>query len=434
MNSRRSEPAVELAVLGGQPVLTDPLPRHNTLGPEEMEAARGVVASGNLSLFLGAWSANFLGGPQVRALEAEWAARFDIPHAVSVNSATSGLIAAVGALGIGPGDEVIVSPFTMSASASCVRVFGGTPVFADIDQDTFNLDPASVAERLTPRTKAIIAVDLTGQAADMDELCALAAPRGIGVIEDVAQAPGARYKGRPAGTLGDIGVFSLNYHKTIQTGEGGVCVTRDKKLATRLQLIRNHGEAVVEEMGVADTAGDVLGFNFRLGEIEAAIAREQLKKLERLTEPRQALAAIYDRRLGKLAGLRVPPVKPDRTHVYYTYMMRLDEREAGVSRRLLVRALTAEGVPCFEGYCRPLYLQPLYQNDWPGKGERRYGPGLCPVVERLFDREVFFHTALHPAISADLADQICAAFEKVWANRERLRAALDDRPPVSRGA
>jgi perosamine synthetase len=304
-------------------------------------------------------------------------------------------------------------------------------VFADIDEATFNLDPASVARQITPRTKAIIVVDLAGQAADLDELMALARAHKLRVVEDVAQAPGALYKGRPAGTIADIGVFSLNYHKTIQTGEGGVCVTRDPELALRMQLVRNHGEAVVEDLGVADRCGDVLGFNFRLGEIEAAIAREQLKKLDRLTRPRQELAALYDRRLGALAGLKVPPVKPERTHVYYTYMMRLDAAAAGVTRRQVVRALAAEGFDCFEGYCRPLYLQPLYQQDWPGKGERRYGPGLCPVVERLFEREAFFHTALHPAITPAQAEKICLAFEKVWANRETLRG-LPDGPVVRR--
>jgi perosamine synthetase len=419
-----SNPA--LALFGGAPAVKKPLPRYNSLGPEEVEAARAVVASGDLSLFFGSMGDNFLGGPQVKLLEREWSARFDVPHAVTVNSATSGLVAAVGACGIRPGDEVIVSPFTMSASASCVRVYGGTPVFADIDESTFNLDPRSVRAQLTERTKAIIVVDLAGMAPDMEEILALARPRGIRVIEDAAQAPGATYRGRAAGTLADIGVYSLNCHKTIQTGEGGVCVTHDRDLATRLQLIRNHGEAVVEEMGLGASGGDIIGFNFRLGEIEAAIGREQLRKLDRLTTPRQELAAIYDRRLSKLPGLHVPHVPADRTHVYYTYMMRLDEAAAGVSRRQVVRALSAEGVGCYEGYCRPLYLQPLYQQDWQGKGARKYGPGLCPVAERLFDRELFFHTALYEELRTPWVEEICTAFEKVWEHRELLRSVGDD--------
>lgn len=418
--------ADRLALLGGSRSVTAAVPAYNSIGPEEIEAARAVIASGGLSLFFGSRGPHFLGGPQVRALEAEWSKAFDVPFSVSVNSATSGLIAAVGACRVGPGDEVIVSPFTMSSSASCVRVWGGTPVFADIDPETYNLDPRSIARCLTARTKAIIAVDLAGQPADFAAILALAQPRGIRVIEDAAQAPGARYRGRWAGTLADIGVFSLNCHKTIQTGEGGVCCTRDADLAARLQLIRNHGEAVVEEMGLADGAEQLVGFNFRLCEVEAAIGREQLKKLDALTGSRQEIAAVYTARLGRLPGLKVPAVRSDRTHVYYTYMMRLDAAVAGVTRRQLVRALAAEGVPCFEGYCRPLYLQPLYRGDWPGKNGRSYGRGLCPVAERLYESEIFYHTCLYAALREPWVEQICRAFEKIWEQRAELAKVPDD--------
>ncbi len=423
-----------LALFGGPKAVPRAIPPYRSIGPEEVEAVSRVTASGNLSLFFGDWGENFLGGPEVRAFEAEWSERFQVPYSVSVNSATSGLIAAVGACGIGPGDEVIVSPFTMTSSASCVRVFGGTPVFADIDAETFNLDPREIQRCLTPRTRAIIVVDLAGQPADLDEILGLARPRGIRVIEDSAQAPGAIYRGRHAGTLADIGVFSLNYHKSIQTGEGGVCCTHDPGLARRLQLIRNHGEAVVEEMGLTESPETILGFNFRLGEIEAAIGRAQLKKLDVLTAPRQEIAAIFDARLRGLPGLLPPVVRPDRTHVYYTYMMRLDERAAGVTRRQMVQALQAEGVPCFEGYCRPLYLQPLYQAAWPGKGGRSYGPGLCPVAERLYEGEVFYHMCLYAALRDPWVEEICCAFEKVWANREALARVGDDGTRATRRA
>ena len=415
-----------LALLGGPPAVRGSIPAYRSIGAEEVAAASRVVRSGVLSAFFGSWGDNFLGGPEVRAFESEWSRAFDTPYAVSVNSATSGLIAAVGACGVGPGDEVIVSPFTMSSSASCVRVFGGSPVFADIDPETFTLDPASVEARLTPRTKAIILVHLAGQPGDLDEILGLARARGIYVIEDAAQAPGARYKGRWAGTIGDIGVFSLNCHKMIQTGEGGVCCTRDGRLADRLRLIRNHGEAVVEEMGLAEGAESIIGFNFRLGEVEAAIGREQLKRLGPLVERRAQIARALDDRLGGLAGLRAPVVRPDRTHVYYIYMLRLDETAAGVGRRQVVRALAAEGVECFEGYARPLYLQPLYQGDWPGKGGRRYGHGLCPVAERMYEREAFFHAYLYEALWPEWIDRICEAFEKVWEHRRALQAISDD--------
>ncbi len=415
----------ELAIFGGSPAVRTPVPDYCSLGVEEVEAARAVAATGRLSAYFGSWGENFFGGPAVQALEKAWAARFSATHAVSMNSATSGLIAAVGACGVGPGDEVVVSPFTMSASATCVRVFGATPVFADVQPDTFNLDPASVGACITDRTRAIVVVDLAGQAADMDEIMRIARQRGVRVIEDASQAPGATYKGRWAGTLADIGVFSLNCHKTIQCGEGGICCTDDDDLATRLQLIRNHGEAVVEEMGYTNRPETIVGFNFRMGEIEAAIAFEQLKKLDALTRPRQAMAAALDARLGPLPGLIVPAVRPDRTHVYYVHMLRIDEHVAGVSRRQVVRALAAEGVTCFEGYCKPLYLQPLYQADWPGKGTRTYAAGLCPVAEQLYERELFFHGYLYESLRDPWLDQICLAFEKVWAHRSQL-AALDD--------
>ena len=415
-----------LALFGGPPALEAPAPAYQSIGAEERDAALRVLEGGQLSAFFGSWGENFFGGPMVRAFESAWAARFGAAYAVGVNSATSGLIAAVGACGITPGDEVIVSPFTMSASASCVRVFGGTPVFADVQEDTFNLDPASIERCITPRTRAIIVVHLAGQPADMDEIVAIARRHQLRVIEDAAQAPGAMYKSRHAGTIGDIGVFSLNCHKTIQTGEGGVCCTDDPDLAARLQLIRNHGEAVVEEMGIRQRAGQILGFNFRLGELEAAIGLEQLKKLDALTAPRQAIAADLTRRLGSLPGLLTPAVRPDRTHVYYIYMMRMDEAASGFTRRQAVRALAAEGVDCFEGYCRPLYLQPLYADDWPGKDGRRYGPGLCAVTERLYGRELFFHSYLYAALQGRFIDGVVRAFEKVWAARSELQRLEDD--------
>src|SRR4051794_1140057 len=226
--------------------------------------------SGVLSQYIGAWGEDFMGGPRVRALEAAWAERFEVRHALSMNSATSGLNAAAAAAGVGPGDEVIVSPYTMTASAVCALVHGAIPVFADIEPDTFCLDPRSVRERITPRTKAIVAVDIFGCPADFDALLEIAREHELVLIEDAAQAPGATRGGRPAGTLGHIGIYSLNYHKTIQCGEGGVVVTDDDALAERLALARNHGEAVVADMG--SRAADVLGFNYRLGELEAAIA------------------------------------------------------------------------------------------------------------------------------------------------------------------
>lgn len=390
-----------------------------------------MLRSGTLSAFFGSKGPNFLGGPEVRRFEAAWCERFQVPHSVGMNSGSSGLVAAVGACDVGPGDEVVVPPFTMSATAAAVRAWGATPVFADVRGDTFTLDPASAAARLSPRTRAIVAVNLMGQPADLDQLIALARPRGIRVIEDNAQAPGALYRGRCAGTIADVGVFSLNCHKTIQTGEGGVACTHDAGLAERLQLIRNHGEAVVGEMAELAGRERILGFNFRIGELEAAIGVEQLRKLDRLTAPRLRIAALLDDGLRGLPGLQTPVLGEGRSHVYYTYSLTLDQERAGVSRRAVVRALAAEGVPCFEGYAQPLYLQPLYAADWPGKAGRHYGKGLCPVAERLFEQSLFFHVLLHPEVEP-LAPSIVQAFRKVWDNRRALAALGDQEAPLLR--
>jgi perosamine synthetase len=227
----------KLAINGGEPIRTKPFPIYHSIGESEKRAAMEVLDGKVLSAFLGTWSDNFYGGPRVREFEKYWADYFEVKHAVSVNSATSGLYSAVGAVGISPGDEVIVAPYTMIASATGALVYGGIPVFADIDPDIFCITPDSIRDRITPYTKAIIVVDLFGHPADMDEIMEIAEEHSLKVIEDAAQAPGASYKGRKAGTLAHVGVFSLNYHKTIHSGEGGVVVTDDDEIAERVRTL-----------------------------------------------------------------------------------------------------------------------------------------------------------------------------------------------------
>jgi dTDP-4-amino-4,6-dideoxygalactose transaminase len=313
----------QLALLGGPATISQPFKHYNPIGAEEVQAAKEVIESGVLSQFIGAWHPDFLGGPKVKEFEAQCASYFGVKHAITVNSWTSGLIAAVGAIGIQPGDEVIVPPWTMCASATAILHWNAIPVFADIDPATFCLDPKSVEANITSHTKAIMAVDIFGQSADMDALMAIAKRHGLKVISDTAQAPGAMYKGKYAGTLADVGGFSLNYHKHIHTGEGGILVTNDDGIAQRLQLIRNHAEAVVEGMGVTDLT-NMVGYNFRLGEIECAIGISQLKKLQNFLESRQHMAKRFNERLSSLPGLTTPFLMPDCTHAYYVYPMVLD--------------------------------------------------------------------------------------------------------------
>jgi dTDP-4-amino-4,6-dideoxygalactose transaminase len=417
----------KLAIQGGRPVRDKPFPNYNTIGEEEKRAVMEVLDSGVLSQFLGTWSPDFYGGPRVQALERAWEVHFGVSHAVSVNSATSGLYAAVGAAGVGPGDEVIVSPYTMSASATAPLVYGAIPVFADIDPDTFCITAETIRRRITPRTKAIIVVDIFGHPADMDPIMALAAEHGFTVIEDTAQAPGATYTGRPAGTLANIGVFSLNYHKTIHCGEGGVAVTNDPRLADRLQLIRNHAEAVVAAKGTEDIV-NLVGFNYRMTEIEAAIATEQLKKLPQLVASRQSAAAYLNQRLRGLPGISIPYVAPNVTHGYYVYTMKYDASVSGVSRQRFAAAVAAEGVPLSSGYVEPLYLQPLYQKRvvFGNRGfpfsecSVAYQRGLCPSAERMHFEEVIVTSLIHSALSMDDLRDVADAFEKVLGNMQNL--------------
>ena len=421
-----------LALFGGPKTIQTPFKRYNPIGAEEVEAARKVVESGVLSQFLGCWDPDFYGGPKVQEFERRCGAYFGVKHAVTVNSATSGLIAAVGAIGIEPGDEVIVSPWTMCASATAILHWNAIPIFADIEPETFCLDPQSVEANITPYTKAIMAVDIFGHSADMDALMAIAHTHGLKIISDAAQAPGARFKGRYAGTCADVGCYSLNYHKHIHTGEGGILVTEDDDLAERLRLIRNHAEAVVGDKGVTDLC-NMIGYNFRLGEIESAIGIEQLKKLGELVTRRQHIAERLTHGLSDLPGVRPPIVSTHCTHAYYVYPIVLDVASLGVSRLQILRALEAEGVTGLAPGYQNLHLLPVFQQKmaYGSRGfpwtsdvchrEVDYRKGICPVAEALHDSAYLgFAMCLHELSDQDV-DLILAAFRKVWNGIESLR-------------
>jgi perosamine synthetase len=421
----------KLALIGGPKAIQTSFKRYNPIGVEEVQAAKQVIESGVLSQFLGAWHEDFYGGPKVREFERACEVFFGVKHAVTVNSWTSGLIAAVGAIGIEPGDEVIVTPWTMCASATAILHWNAIPVFADIEPETFNLDPKSVEANITPYTKAIMAVDIFGHSADMDALMAIAAKHGLKVISDAAQAPGAIYKGKYAGTMAHVGGYSLNYHKHIHTGEGGIVVTDDDVIAERIRLIRNHAEAVVGDKGETNLT-NMIGYNFRLGEIECAIGIEQLKKLTRLVQSRQRLADRLSDGLRGLTGLRLPVVKSDCTHVYYVYPMIVDVKILGVSRDKIHAALQAEGVPVWNRY-QNLHLLPMYQKKlaygsmgfpWTSEfchREVNYHRGICPVAEELNDSTYLsFGMCVYDLTNEDV-DSIVRAFKKVWARLETLR-------------
>lgn len=420
--------SLDLAINGGPPVRTKPWLDNFTTGIEEKEIVMRVMDSGYLSLFEGSHTPDhpfsFWGGPFVQQFEKEWAKWYGASHAVSMNSATSCLYAAIGALNIGYGDEIIVSPYTMTACAVGALIYGAIPVFADVDPKTGCLDPNSIAEKITERTKAILLVHQFGIPAEMDSIMQLARKHDIKIIEDCAQAHGAKYKGQFVGTFGDIGVFSLNVNKTIQTGEGGVCITEDENLRHRLALIRNHGEAVVGPAEIKDIT-NIIGFNYRLTELQAAIGIEQMKKLDMLNRVRIEYVNYLTEELQKFDFLKVLK-NPESCHsTFYIFPTRFCASKAGERRERFVQTMNAEGLMFYQGYSRPLYLQPVYQrkaafkHGYPfsapeNKGcIQEYGKGLCPNAEKLHFEEMLINEHVRLPNKMDDMFDIVSVIKKI---------------------
>jgi perosamine synthetase len=422
----------KLAIFGGSKVIDKVFPPYNPIGKEEEVAALEVVRSGVLSKFLGVWHDDFFGGPKVQEFERVCESFFNVKHAVVVNSWTSGLIAAVGAIGTEPGDEIIVSPWTMTASATAILQWNAIPVFADIDPNTFCIDPKSIEANITPYTKAIMSIDIFGQSANMKAINKIAKKYNLKVISDTAQAPGAKYFGEYAGTLADIGGYSLNYHKHINSGEGGILVTNNSEYADKLRLIRNHAEAVVDAKGYKSLT-NMVGYNFRLGEIESAIGIEQLKKLPSLIKMRQEIANQLNIGLRGLKGLQLPYIEFECSHVYYIYPMILDINKLKISKEKIVSALQAEGMKGISTqYCN-IHLLPIYQEKiafgshgfpWSSdvcKREVDYSKGICPVAENLQDESYIGFGLCEFDLKPSDVDLIINAFRKVWSNLDQLR-------------
>ncbi len=435
----------KLAIYGGTPVRAKNrlFPAYTPIGKEEADAAVRVITTGALSKFIGSYGEQFFGGNEVQSFEREWCEKFGVKHAISMNSATSGLIAAMGAIGIEPGDEVIVTPYSMCISATAPLFYGAVPVFADVEPEYFCLDPKSVESVITSRTKAIIVVDLFGGAHDVDAINKIAKKHGLKVIADSAQVPNGKFNDAYAGTLSDIGVYSLNFHKHIHTGEGTMVVTNDDTVAQRLQLIRNHAEAVVGDMKVENIT-NMIGHNFRMTEVTAAIGREQLKKLDRLVDERLLNCAYITERCQDMPGFRPAKIRPGTTHVFYMQPFLYDESVVGVPREKFVAALDAElpptelqeeeGVLMGGGYVKPIYMLPVFQKQiafgskgFPFKSEyykgvARYEKGMCPVVERLHEKEMFTHDMMRPGMTKSDLDDVIRAFHKVYEHRGELRS------------
>ncbi|HXM57663.1 MAG TPA: DegT/DnrJ/EryC1/StrS family aminotransferase [Candidatus Dormibacteraeota bacterium] len=345
------------------------------IGDAEKAAVLSVLDSGML-----------VQGPQVAALEAEFAAALGVRHAIATSSGTTALHLALLANDIGPGDEVVTSPFSFVATANAILQVGARPVFADVDGRTFNLDPDRVAEKITARTRAIIPVHLYGQPCDMDGIVAIASEHGLAVIEDAAQAVGASYRGRPAGTFG-TGCFSLYATKNVASGEGGIVTTDDDRVAERIRLLRQHGMRARYQY-------EFLGFNFRMSDLHAAIGRVQLGRLDELTRRRRANA---DRLNESITSVVTPVESEGCVHVWHQYTIRVRDRDEAVRR------LEEAGIGCGIFYPQGLHQLP-HVRDMAGDHE-------MPVTERAA-REVL-SLPVHPGLTESDLDRIVDAVNRL---------------------
>lgn len=330
--------------------------RHPIIGEQAYEWVKEIMDSGELSMFRGTPEGQN-GGKFVQKLETEFRAYFSVKHAIAVQSATAGLHACVLACGINSDYKVGVSPYTFASSATCVLMVGAKPIFQDIDDKTFGI-------KLQSNVDAVIPVHLCGNPLDFDSL---KTKIRIPIIEDAAQALGAVYKNRLVGTLGDCGVFSFNQSKNVSCGEGGMVITNNDEIARRIKAIRNHGEVSDPELGI-------IGYNYRMTEIEAAIALEQFQRLDQMNNHRIMLCNYMSEELSKIDGLTPPYVIPGCRHVYYTYAVKFDQYKLGMHRDEFQRKMLERGVYFGSGYVKPLYLLPIYH----GK------KGTCPVAEQMW--------------------------------------------------
>ncbi len=369
------------------PKVKGEIARYNSINSEERRAAY-LALRDPLSGFIGGAQR---GGYWVQALEERWAERFEVRHAVACNSATSGLLAAAFAVGLEKGDTFAVSPYTMSATAAAPMFTGAEPVFIDVEDETFCLDWANYYGGNHIRPKAVFITNLFGHPSQamntMPELV-----QGQFLIEDNSQAPFAMEGGCYAGTFGDIGVFSLNVHKHIHCGEGGICVTDSDELADKLRRFINHSEM----------AGGPIGLNLRLSEVSAAIALAQLNRADKIIGARIEQAEAIIDAIGDIPGLRMPVVREGCKHVYYAVPF-LVEHEFTRFRKKFVARMQIEGVPLSEGYVAPLYRLPAFS-----KFARK-----CPVAEGLHDRRLFLFENCAWSPTKEQIKQIGNAFKKV---------------------
>lgn len=385
-------------------MLNPPFSPWPSFTPEEAVAVQQVLLSNKV---------NYWTGTECREFEKEFAAWCGTRHAVALSNGTLALDVALKALGVGAGDEVVVTPRTFIASVSCVVNAGATPVFADVEVDSGNLSAATIAKVLTPRTKAVICVHLAGWPCDMDPIMALAETHGFKVIEDCAQAHGARYKNRSVGSIGHVGAWSFCQDKIMSTGgEGGMVTTNDEALWRTMWSYKDHGksyEAVYERQHSPGFRWlhESFGTNWRMLEMQAAIGRIQLRRMADWTAKRTANAEAIWAACRRHAVVRVPTVTTGSVHAHYkcyVYVQR-DRLAPGWSRDSIVEAINAQGVPCFQGSCSEVYLEKAFDNTGWRPTER------LAVARELGETSLMF--LVHPTLTKAEITKTCEAINTV---------------------
>ena len=388
----------KLAIDGGAPVRDRLLPYgRQTIDDRDVAAVTETLRSDWLTT-----------GPKVAEFENALAAVAGTSEAVVVSTGTAALHAALYARSIGPGDEVIVATMTFAASANAAVFLGATPIFVDVNPDNLLIDPRQVEARVTPRTKAVVAVDYAGHPCDYDALQAIAKKHGLALLDDACHSIGGAYCGRPVGSLATLSAFSFHPVKHVATGEGGAITTDDQELARRMRLFRNHGISTDFRERAAQGAFAYemvdLGYNYRLSDIQCALGITQLAKLESSVTRRQAIAKQYDDSFRRMPGVRPLEVAPEVSHAYHLYVVCVELEALSVDRAAVFRALRAEGIGVNVHYL-PVHLHPYYQN--------RFGTraGQCPVAEAAYER--LLSLPMFPAMSDKDVAQVVEAVDKV---------------------
>ena len=393
----------KLAYEGGTPVRSGPFPPWPYFAEDEIQAAATVLRSGKV---------NYWTGDQCRQFEQEYAEITATRYAIALANGTVALEAALHGLGIGAGDDVIVPARTFIASASCAVMRGARPVVADVDLNSQNLTAESIQAALTPATKAIVAVHLAGWPCAMDAICKLARSKGIYVIEDCAQAHGATYNGRPAGSFGDVAAFSFCQDKILTTaGEGGMLVTNNREVWRKAWELKDHGKSLAKLESHQNGNSfawvhDSFGTNWRMTEVQAAVGRVVLRKLSGWVEQRRKLAAALQRGLSRVPGLRLTVPNEEVGHSYYKYyaFIRPETLAKTWDRNRILHSIAAEGIPCYSGICGEIYREQAFPAGWRP-------PAPLPCAQALAETSLMF--LVHPTLSLRHIEETIAAVEKV---------------------